>query len=164
MGIAHNQLRAAAADVDEQPVFLAVFQAAGHAQIDQARLLPSGNDGEGQARMLPDPLEKNRGVIRVAHGCRGAGHNIRNAVSRTHPGHALEHMDSALHGLLVQAAVQKHALAQTDHMLNLIEHRAGGIDRPHPHQHQAHGVAAQVENAQHLAGLNGGSGGLARSH
>ena len=114
--------------------------------------------------MLPDPLEKNRGVIRVAHGCRGAGHNIRNAVSRTHPGHALEHMDSALHGLLVQAAVQKHALAQTDHMLNLIEHRAGGIDRPHPHQHQAHGVAAQVENAQHLAGLNGGSGGLARSH
>ena len=72
-------------------------------------------------------------------------------------------MDSALHGLLAQAAVQKYALAQADHMFDLIEHRAGGVDRPHPHQHQAHGVAAQVENTQHLAGLSGGSGGFAPS-
>ena len=155
MGIAHNQLGTAAADVDEQPGFLAIFQTAGHAQIDQARLFPPGNHGESQARMLPHPLQEGRGVLRVAHGGRGAGHDIRGAVGRAHARHALKHVNGALHGLFVQMAAQKNALAQTDHVLDLIEHRAGGIDRPHAHQHQTYGIAAQIKDAHDLAGPPG---------
>ena len=146
LGIAHHQLGAAAADVDEQAQALGMGQAAGDAQIDEAGLFAAGDHAEVDAGLFPDTAHEVRAVDRVAHGGRGDGDDLRGGVDGAHLGHAAQDVDGPGHALFTQVARLEGAFAQAHHVLDLVEDRMRAVGQD-AHQHQAQRVAAQVDDA-----------------
>ena len=144
--IAHDQFRTAAAYVDEQAQFVAAFQPAGHAEINQAGFLLSRHDGEVDARPFPHPEDKILTVVCVAHGGRGNGDNLRRFVHRAHFGQPAQNADGSAHGLFLKAVMHESALTEAHHVLDLIQNRGRSV-RMNTDNQQPEGIAAQIDDA-----------------
>lgn len=68
LGIAHDELGAAAADVDEQPKAFAVLQPAGNPKIDEARLFAARYDREVDPGLFLHAADEFGAVDGVAYG------------------------------------------------------------------------------------------------
>ena len=144
--VAHDQFRTAAAYVDEQAQFVAAFQPAGHAEINQAGFLLSRHDGEVDTRPFPHPEDKFLSVVRVAHGGRGNGDNLRRFVHRAHFGQPAQNAYGSAHGLFLKAVMHESALAEAHHVLDLIQNRGRSV-RMNTDNQQPEGIAAQIDDA-----------------
>src|SRR5690606_33478917 len=139
---ADDELGAAAAGIDDQPLALIIGQGVGHAQIDESRLLPPGNHIYPVAEDILDLTDEDRTIACHPQGI--GSHDAHSA--RGQPvdqlGKAPQAVQPALHGLLGQVVV----LIQTAGQLHLLAQPLQNPDLSmiHPGQHHMEAVGAQI--------------------
>ncbi len=111
--VGRDDLRAAAADIDDEYAFVALGPNALHAEVNEARLFTARNDFDGGAHRFRRARQKLALIARVANGAGGDdahAHHVQFAVGR---GHACEHGAGGLHGLFADRTAAEHAFAQS---------------------------------------------------
>ena len=146
LGIAHDELGAAAADVDEQTEAFALLQPAGNPEIDEACLFAARDDREIDPGLFLHAADEFGAVDGVAYGRRGDGDDFRRLIDRAHFRQPAQHRDGAGHRLFLKAVVGEPAFAEPDHVLDLIQNRRGAV-RMDADEQQAHRVAAEIDDA-----------------
>ena len=130
----------------ETPQLVAALQPAGYAEVNQTGFLPARNRGEVNAGLFPHSEDEVLTVLRIAHGGRGDGHDFRSFIYRAHFSQTAQHPESAVHGLVLGAVMDKTAFAKTHHVLDLIQDRRGSV-RMDADEQQADRVAAEIDDA-----------------
>ncbi len=144
--VAHDELGAAAADVDEQPEAFALLQPAGNAEVDEARLFAARYGREVYPGLFLHAADKFGAVDGVAHGSRGDGDDFRRPIDRAHFRQPAQHSNGAGHRFLLKAAVGEPAFAEANHVLDLVQDRRGTV-RMDADEQQTHRVAAEIDDA-----------------
>ena len=111
--LAQDQLRAAAADVDDQDAPGRLRPAALHAEMNQPRLLLSGDHLDGRADRFRGALQEFVAIARVAQGACPESPYSHHAGGFVLGRHLNENAAGELHCALADAAPTEHALAQT---------------------------------------------------
>ena len=150
MLVADGDLGAAAADVEEERALAAEVDAAGDAQVDQARLLLAGDDAHVEPRLLLEELEEAPLVFGLAAGGGGDGDDLGGAVRARHVGEPRADEHGAVHGLLLEALLRELALAEPHRLALARQDRVRAV-RVEPHQQQPHRVRADVHEADDAA-------------
>ena len=149
--VAHGDLGAAAADVDDEGAAVDVH-AAEEAEVDEPGLLSPGDDVHLQPGRLPHEAHEVLRVARLACGRRRDRHEAGRAVRAREVGEARTHRGRALHGRRLQMThLAELALAQPDGLLLHAEHRPGVVGRE-AHDHEPRRVGADVDVADRLGG------------
>ena len=110
--VGRDDLRAAAADIDDQDALVALRPNALHSQMDQARLFAARNDFHRRAhrfRRARQKLALIAGVANRAGGHHAHAHHVELAVGDGHP---RQHRAGGLQGVFADGAAAEDALAQ----------------------------------------------------
>ena len=150
-GVAHGDLRAAAADVDDQRAPVDVH-AAEEAEVDQPGLLTARDHVHLEPGRLAQEAHELGRVARLARGRRRDRHEAGRAVCAREVGEARAHGGRPLHRRrLEQAHLAELALAQPDGLLLHAEDGPGVVGRE-AHDHEARRVGADVDVGDRLGG------------
>ena len=144
--LAEHQLGAAAPDVaDEQPL-VEHGQGGEHAQVDEAGLLPAGDDLDLDPGLAPGPVEEAVVVLRLADG--GGGHAPQlGAVGVGQATEATQHLDAPLHRRGREVLHVAGPLAQAD-LLLLPGDDLEAIVVDGPGHHQVERVGPDVDGGE----------------
>ncbi len=149
--VAHGDLGAAAADVDDQRAPVDVH-AAEQAEVDEPGFLPAGDHVHLQPGRLAHEADEVLRVARLARRRRRDGHEAVGAVSAREVGEPRAHRRRALHRRGLQVPhVAELALAEADGLLLHAEHRPGVVGRE-AHDHEPRRVGADVDVGDRLGG------------
>ncbi|MNM94199.1 hypothetical protein D3C81_1065950 [compost metagenome] len=152
--LADDELGAAAADVGHQALALGVRQAVRHAEVDQARLLATGDQLHLMAEQLLGAADEHRTVARLAQGVGGddAHRALRQAMDQL--GVAAQAVEAAGHRRLVEVALLVEAGGQLDLLAEAVEQ--ADLALVDARQDHVDAVGADVDGGDQGKGFGGG--------
>ena len=155
--VGRDDLRAAAADIDDQDALVALRPDALHAQVDQARFFAARDDFHRRAGGFRGARQELALIAGVADGAGGHDAHAHHVELAVEGGHARSTAQVALHGFFADGAAAEDALAQArDFAVGRQDARR--LAGNHLRGFHADGVAADVDGgvAGHASILSGG--------
>ena len=140
---AQDDFGAAAADVDEEGLFVFQVKAARNAQVDQPRFLLARHHAHVELRGVLQPLYKLPLILRLTRCRSGHGNDVVGTVRANHRSKLLADGHGAVDSLGLQNLVVELALTETHRLFELNEH-VGGLVRIDADDQQANGIGADV--------------------
>ena len=117
LSLGDDDLRRAAADVEDEERVAGGRKVRAHGPRDEARLLLPRDHGEADPRLAPRAPDELAAVRRLAHGARRDGRDRLGARRARERRVAREAVEAVLHRLLGERALGERLLPEADHLL-----------------------------------------------